>query len=66
MNTLFNSLFHNPILKLTNRSKLEGGPNRTLRRLVDEYVEKGFLVELSGKRRDRACIDNIGISYVPR
>lgn len=56
VNTLFRSFFHNPILELTNKSKLEGIPNRTLRRLVDEYVEKGFLVELSGKLRDRTFI----------
>ena len=55
-NTLFRAFFQNPILELTNKSQLDGIPNRTLRRLVDEYTEKGFLVELSGKLRDRTFV----------
>jgi Fic family protein len=56
VNILFRAFFQNPVLELTNKSQLEGIPNRTLRRLVDEYVEKGFLVELSGKLRDRTFV----------
>ncbi len=50
---LFRELFQNPILEMTNKARIEGIPNRTFRRLIDLYVEKGFLVELSGKHRDR-------------
>jgi len=49
----FRSFFQNPILEMTNTTRMENIPNRTLRRLVDHYVERGFLVELSGKLRDR-------------
>jgi len=53
VNTLFRALFQNPILELHRKSVVEGISDRTLSRLVDEYVKKGFLVELSGKRRFR-------------
>lgn len=53
VNTLFRALFQNPILELSNTTKLEGISNRTLRRMVDEYIERGLMVELSGKLRNR-------------
>lgn len=54
VNTLFRALFQNPILELKRESAIEGLSARTLSRLVEEFVEKGFLVELSGKHRFRS------------
>ena len=53
VNILFRSFFQNPVLEMTKATTIETIPNRTLRRLIDEYVEKGYLVELTGKLRDR-------------
>ncbi len=53
VNLLFRYFFQNPILEMTKATTIESIPNRTLLRLVNQYAEKGLLVELSGKLRDR-------------
>ena len=51
---LFHALYRNPIIELGRESAVEGLSQRTLSRLVEEFVDRGYLVELSGKHRFRS------------
>ncbi|MEB3211904.1 MAG: Fic family protein [Leptolyngbyaceae bacterium] len=54
INMLFHALYRNPIIELGRESAVEGLSQRTLSRLVEEFVDRGYLVELSGKHRFRS------------
>lgn len=53
---LFDHLFQHPVLTLTNQTAVGDMSNKTLRRVVNEFVELGYLKESTGWKRNRVFV----------
>ena len=54
--TLVEHLFETPVLSLDNDTVLPGMSNKTLRRLVQDFETSGYLVESTGRGRNKTFI----------
>lgn len=52
----FNHLFTNPVLKLSNQLTFGELSNRNIRRLISEFEESGFLLEVTGQKRNQVFV----------